>query len=453
MNNPNSISGDDSEPGARIYYGWVIVAVCFLVMTLIAPIQSSFSVFYVAILDDLKWSRADTALALSSWYLAGGIVSPFAGGLVDRYGPRLVMPIGAVVTAGAFIWTSRMTQPWHFYVAFGLLGAIGSQMLNLVPLTTVISNWFARHRGLAIGLISGGLGLGQVGIPAIQYLIEQVGWRNAYIVLGILIMIIPSTLILLFLHRQPADKGLTIDDERGIWRAGRGTVNDGDNSSGDHRTEVVVVDVEWAQTDWTIRRAVRKSRFWLLISAMVLDTVALTTITVQLVAYLTDIGYSAALAASAVGLEGVGNIVGRFVGGAMSDRVGREKTLTLGAIVIVCCVMLLSVIGGLGVPALVYVFALCFGFGHGLTLPAFFSTAADLFQGRHFGSILGVCILGGYSGGALGAWLSGYMFDVTQAYSVNFTVSVVAMTAVAALIWRVRPGRIRYVRSISANVV
>jgi MFS family permease len=148
-------AGDQKpQPQERIYYGWVIVTVCFLVMTLIGPMLASFSIFYVAILEDMKWSRADTALALSFYFIVSGLASPIAGDLVDRFGPRIVMPLGAVTTAGAFLWISQMSAPWHFYGAFGIVGAIGATMLNLVPLTTVVSNWFVRNRGLAIGLVT-----------------------------------------------------------------------------------------------------------------------------------------------------------------------------------------------------------------------------------------------------------------------------------------------------------
>ncbi|HWP44509.1 MAG TPA: MFS transporter, partial [Blastocatellia bacterium] len=205
--------GQMPEHRDRIYYGWVIVLVCFLVMTLIAPMLASFSIFYVAILEDMKWSRADTALALSFYFVVSGMASPVAGDLIDRYGPRVVMPVGALLTAGAFLWISQMSAPWHFYAAFGIVGSLGATMFNIVPMTTVVSNWFVRNRGLAIGLVTGGQGLGQVGIPAIQYLIDTVGWRNAYIVLGAIILVVPSTLILLFLHRRPADRGLSVDDE------------------------------------------------------------------------------------------------------------------------------------------------------------------------------------------------------------------------------------------------
>ncbi|HSE99196.1 MAG TPA: MFS transporter [Blastocatellia bacterium] len=448
---------DDHKPEQqdRIYYGWVIVTVCFLVMTLIGPMLASFSVFYVAILEDMKWSRADTALALSFYFIVSGLASPVAGDLVDRYGPRVVMPLGALITAGAFLWISQMSEPWHFYAAFGIIGSLGATMLNIVPLTTVISNWFVRNRGLAIGLVTGGQGLGQVGIPAIQYLINNIGWRNTYIVLGAIILTIPSTLILLFLHRRPSDRGFSIDDEARPLRfrkpksdafkeQGRTTNEKGEG----RKREIVVVDKEWAETNWTIASAARTGRFWILIAAMILYSVAFIVLNVQIVAYLKDEGYSDTLAASAVGFEGFINIIGRFVGGGLSDRIGREKALTLGIAAVLISILFLALAGLTTNPIFPYLFGAFYGLGNGIALPAFMAATADLFQGKHFGSILGITTLGGYLGGALGAWLSGYLIDVTQAYRLNFLVAAVAMALTIVLIWKVRPGRVRYIKTV-----
>jgi MFS family permease len=428
-------------------------------MTLIAPMLASFSIFYVAIIEDMKWSRADTALALSFYFIVSGLASPVAGDLVDRYGPRVVMPLGALITAGAFLWISQMSAPWHFYGAFGIVGALGATMLNIVPLTTVVSNWFVRNRGLAIGLVTGGQGLGQVGIPAIQYLIDNIGWRNAYMVLGAIILVVPSTFILLFLYRRPADRGLSIDDEARPLRFGKARSQTSEKQSRtakrnrtSRKSEVVVADKEWAERKWTISKAARTARFWTLIAAMILYSVGFIVINVQIVAYFTDEGYSPALAASAVGFEGFINIIGRFVGGGLSDRIGREKALTLGIAAVLVSILFLTLAGWINNPLFPYAFAAFYGLGNGVALPAFMAATADLFQGTHFGSILGITTLGGYLGGALGAWLSGYLVDVSQAYRLNFLVAAVGMSLTAVLIWKVRPGRVRFIRTVDTSL-
>ncbi|MGH9901024.1 MAG: MFS transporter [Pyrinomonadaceae bacterium] len=450
-------------PAARaagpVYYGWVVVAVCFAVMTLISPVVAAFSIFYVAVIRDLGWSRGDTAIAMSIYLVVNGLAAPFAGGLIDRYGPRKVMPVGALVTAGALAWLSQVTALWQLYVAFGVIAAAGCAMLHIVPLTTVVSQWFVRNRGTAIGIVAAGQGVGQVLMPLLQYLIDQFGWRGAYLVLGAVILTVPTTLVLLFLDRRPEDRGLSVEDETGLVRA-RGKVASGDGAEkapagpkaeAARKREVVILDREWAGTAWTVGKAVKTFRFWALTSVMALFAAGFLMISVQLVAYLTEKGYSPVVAASVVSLQGLVNVVGRFAGGTLSDRIGREKTLTLSVSSFIVCLLLLNAAGSSVGPAVIYAFAIFYGMGSGMTLPALMASAADLFQGKHFGSILGVITLGGFSGGAVGAWLGGYFFDLTQAYLVNFLAAGAVMIVSASLMWKARPGRVRFVRIAPAS--
>jgi MFS family permease len=446
-------------PTARpIYYGWLVVAACFFVIAPVVPLIASFSIFQVPILDEFHWSRGSLAIALSIHLVVGGLAAPFAGGLIDRFGPRRVMPIGALLTALGLILMSRSTSLWHFYVAFGLIAAAGTSLLQIVPLTTIVANWFERHRGTAIGIVSAGSGAGQLALlPLIQILIKDIGWRHTYLVYGLAILVIPTTLILMFLHRRPEDRGLSIEDESGRRRrrdeTGTKTETGGEepeqgNRDG-RRSEVVILDKEWAETDWTLGKAARTFRFWMLALMLALFAAGMLLISVQLVAYMGEKGYSPIFIALVLFLQGVLNMVGEFFGGFLCDRIGREKTVTVSLVTFIACIGLLNLAGAVINPAIVYVFLLFYGIGQGMLPPALMISASDLFQGKHFGSILGVIVLVGYFGAAIGAWLSGRLFDLTGAYQVNFLVSGLAMLVSVALIWKVKPGSVRQVRSFT----
>lgn len=444
----------------RIYYGWVVVAASFVVIALISPLIASFPLFYVAVLSDFNWSRGSTAIAMSLHLVLGGLASPFAGGLIDKYGPRQVMPIGALITGGALIWLSLSTAMWEFYIGFGVVAAIGSSLLHIVPLTTVISNWFVRNRGTAIGIVTAGSGAGQlVLLPSLQYLISNLGWRNSYLALGVAILIIPSALIWLFLYSRPSDRGLSSDQEM-VPRRKRKKVDVVVEVEGQEiarktgiirKSEVIILDQEWAEKEWTVGKATRTFRFWALTLVMAMFAAGFFLISVHLVAYLTDKGYSAGLASVVVALQGFINIGGKFFGGFLCDRIGREKTLTLSIAVFVACIVLLNIGGFINSAVIIYAFAVFYGLGYGMALPALMASASDLFQGKHFGAILGMFILGGYFGGALGTWLGGHFFDLTQEYAVNFLVAALVMVISAGLIWKARPGRVRLVRSVAAS--
>ncbi|HXG64599.1 MAG TPA: MFS transporter, partial [Blastocatellia bacterium] len=280
---------------------------------------------------------------------------------------------------------------------------------------------------------------------------NRVGWRGAYLALAVVIVTVPTTLVLLFMHKKPVDKGLSIEDEAPLWRKRAESGSADGEPERNRRREVVVVDRSWAEIEWTVGRSIRTFRFWALTLVMAMFAAGFLMISVQLVAYLTDEGFSPVLAASVVGVQGFINIIGRFSGGWLSDRIGREKTLTLSVVSFVICLMLLKTAGAIANPILAYTFAIFYGMGSGMTLPVLMAAAADLFQGKHFGSILGVVTLGGFTGGALGAWLGGHFFDLTQAYDVNFLAAALVMFVSAALIWKARPSRIRQVRVAVMN--
>jgi len=440
----------------RFYYGWVIVGACFFILTLTSLVATSFPIFYVPVLENFNWSRGSTAIALSIHLILSGISAPFAGELIDRYGPRLIMPIGAIMTGAALILLSRSMALWQVYATFGVLGAIGCSAVHITPLTAVASNWFTRNRGMAISLVVAGPGAGQLLIlPLLQALIQRTGWRNTYLVFGLAVLIIPTALVRLFLYRRPSDKGLTLEEEK---RPQRSALSSGEGSeetavAGGTTTEFVVVDKEWAETDWTIARAIRTQRFWSLLFVLALVASGFFLIGIHLIAFLEDKGYSPQVAAYVMGFQGFINIFGTLLGGMLGDRIGREKTLSLGVLFYICCIVFLNLSGLVVSLPLLVGFVLLYGVGYGMAFPSLMASVADLFQGKHFGSILGVLLLGGYFGAAFGTWLGGFLFDWTHGYRLNFLVAGAVMALAAALIWKAGPRKVRRVMTVTAGGV
>jgi len=444
---------DQARALSRFYYGWIIVATCFLILTLTSLVATSFPIFYVPVLEGFNWSRGSTAIALSIHLILSGIAAPFAGGLIDRYGPRLIMPIGAIMTGAALILLSRSMALWQVYTTFGVLGAIGCSAIHITPLTAVASNWFTRNRGMAISLVVAGPGAGQLFIlPLLQNLIQRTGWRNTYLVFGLAVLIIPTVLVRLFLYRRPSDKGVSLEEETRPQRSALSI--DGSEETkvnGGTTTEFVVVDKHWAETEWTIAKAVRTQRFWMLMLVLALVASGFFLIGIHLIAYLEDKGYSPRTAAYVMGFQGFINIFGTLLGGMLGDRIGREKTLSLGVLFYIGCIVFLNLSGVVVSLYLLVAFVLFYGVGYGMAFPALMASVADLFEGKHFGSILGVLLLGGYFGAAFGSWLGGFLFDWTHAYRLNFFVAGTVMLLAAALIWRAGPRQVRRVMKVPAG--
>jgi MFS family permease len=446
-------SPDQARTFGRFYYGWVIVATCFFILTVTSLVATSFPIFYVRVLEGFNWSRGSTAIALSIHLILSGVAAPFAGELIDRYGPRLIMPIGAIMTGTALILLSRSLALWQVYITFGVLAAIGCAVVHITPMTAVASNWFTRNRGMAISLVVAGPGAGQLLIlPLLQGLIQRTGWRNTYLVFGLAVLIIPTALVRLFLYRRPSDKGLTLEEETRPQRSALNTEQglEGTEVDGRTTTEFVVVDKQWAETDWTIAKAVRTQRFWTLMLVLALVASGLFLIGLHLIAYLEDKGYSPQIAAYVMGFQGFINIFGTLLGGMLGDRLGRERTLSLGVLFYIGCIVFLNLSGLVVSLFLLVGFVLLYGVGWGMAFPALMASAADLFQGKHFGSILGVLLLGGYFGAAFGSWLGGFLFDWTHAYRLNFLVAGTVMLLASALIWKAGPRQVRRVMKVPA---
>jgi MFS family permease len=433
-------------PGGS-YYGWVILAACFVIIAVSSGVISSFPIFYVSVLRQFHWNRGNTAIAMSLHLLVNGGASPFVGVIMDRYGPRLAMPVGALLTAAGLCWLSRANALWQFYVAFGILAAVGSAMLLLVPLIAIVSNWFVRRRGMAIGIVASGIGAGQLLLlPLLQRLIALAGWRTAYLVFAIAILVIPWVLVRQFLFNRPEEVGLSVTDEMGQRQKEQASTSGwlaGVNKVLAPQNEIIVVDTAWARTDWTLRKAAYSLRFWALVMAMIVFAIGFYLVTVQLFAYLLDRGYNPAFAASLMGLLGCFNIAGKFGGGLLCDRIGREMSFSLAMALLIGSIVFLHYgrVAILGIA-----FALLFGVGYGMAIPSLMASATDLFQGKHFGAIFGFNILGAAIGGALGSWLGGYLFDLTRAYGISFMLASIGMLVAALLLWKARPSAVRLLR-------
>lgn len=436
----------------RFFYGWVIVGVTGLTLALVYGARYAFAVFYVAILDEFGWSRAATASIFSVNIICYGVTAPLFGTIMDRFGPRRLLPLGVALLSLATIISSAASQLWHFYILFGVLVGLGTSAAGYVPHSAILSNWFWRYRATAFGISMAGSGAAFLVATLAAFLVAQFGWRQAYIILGVSIgaILIPLTAILQRL--RPQDKGLLPDGmpALGARQADSGQVNQAIFGSVADPPSVsvhdpLVVDHVWASTAWTLGRALRTWQLWTLAAAaFLLWGIGLNLILAHQVAYAVGVGYSELLAASIFGLYGVAQIFGALFG-FLSDRLGREVTYTLGAAAAFLALMALILAADTSRWALLYVYVVLLGPAIGILGPTVTAAIADLFQGPNFGSINGFVTAGFGVGGSLGPWLGGYIYDTTGSYQLAFTISAAAFAGACLLIWVVAPRRIRRV--------
>jgi sugar phosphate permease len=411
-----------------IFYGWVVLAVAFVTLVLGYAIRNTFSVFYPTIVEEFGWGRGNTALMFSISIIVYGVMAPVAGSLVDRFGPRLVLPIGAFIVGGGVALCSLAARPWHFYLFYGVLVAAGLSLIGWTPCTAIISNWFFKKRGLAFGILAAGFGGSLVFASVAQFLISTFGWRAAYVIIGLSSTAIVAPLGALVVVGSPGDKGLLPDGGQAPPLHEGQTV---DSPKTSERPEVT-----WL-TAWTLGRAMKTYHFWLLflIAFCFLGLVETIAIAHQ-VFFFRDVGYTPMAAANIYSVFGVTFVLGTLCS-FISDRFGREKVFIPSCFLGVLAVCLLFLIKDASQPWMAFLFAVFLGLGIGVGGPVFFTIVADLFQGKHFGSIQGTVVLGFSLGGALAPWLAGFIHDRTGSYVPTFFLLIGSFLVCILLMWLV----------------
>jgi MFS family permease len=412
------------------FYGWVLVGVSFVTMAVGVNARTAFSLLFPPILDEFGWDRGTTAGAFSFGFAVSALVTPAVGRLMDRRGPLLVIEIGVVAMAAGLLLATMIEQPWQLYLTLGALVGGGVNCLAYTGQALYLTRWFVRRRGLALSIAFSGVGIGAVTIlPWLQSLIATAGWRTACWALGILVLALLLPLNLL-LRRRPEDLGLQPDG--GITGV-----------AAQRRSNVV--DRAWAAVDWTLARAVRTARFWWLAVAYFGGLFTWYLVQVHQTKYLIEIGFPSAEAAWALGLVSLVAVPGQIALGHLSDRIGREWVWTIGNCGFVLCCLVLILLRNRPSPALLWVMVVAQGtFGYSLT-SVLGAIPAEIFEGRHYGTIFGTVMLSAILGGALGPWVAGALHDASGSYSPAFWIAALCSLVSAAAIWFAAPGKVRAV--------
>ena len=426
------------KPKTPFHFGLIIVGFSFITLGLVYGVQYSFSVFFVALLKEFGWSRSITAGAFSLCIIIHGIIGPFVGGMADRSGPKKVFLYGSL-SLGIGLALCSLTQTWWgFYIFFGIITAIGMGSTGWVPSVIMIQRGFKEKVGLAVGIISSGIGIGiLVYVPLIQYLIIQFGWRMAYRIMAISIPVIIISMAITCLKR-PLQAPSSYQTEMKV----------------SHRItkDPLIVDEAWTSTPWTLQQAIATRQFWLLGTSFLLGNLITQSIFTHQVAFFVDRGLNPLFASYIVGIVGVVSVGGKILWGALSDRIGREITYAMGITCYIFGVMTLVVLNASPSSTLSYLFAFFFGMGYSVTAALPPLMTADLFGGYAFGGIFGSIMVFTGVGGAFGAWFAGFIYDVAGSYLPVFVILIIFALFSSLSIWSAAPRKIRRVPGKAKSV-
>ncbi len=420
-------AGDRRQGGARpawlprLYYGWVmLLALGWTQITSWGILYYAFSVFVTPMADDLGWSRAAITGAFSVALLCSGLTALLVGRWVDQHGPRLVMSAGSCLAALLLMAWSRVDQLLLFYLIWAGIGATTAAVFY-EPAFAAVATWFVRYRSRALTILTflGGLA-SVIYIPLAAWLVRDYGWRTAIVVLAMLLAVLTIPPHLLLLRRRPSDLGLLPDGEVPVAEA-----------EAERPVEVSV----------SAREAIRSRSFRWLATAFCLAFLVNVAVTVHLIPYLLEAGFSAGFAASAAGLVGLMAMPGRLIFTPLGGRIPRRYiTVMIFAVQAVALVALVTIPTRLGVG----IFVALFGVGFGAITPARAAFVAELYGPQHYGSISGVLALLVTLARALGPVTAGLLYGVWSGYvPVLWACAGVALAAAAAAYLIEPPARSR----------
>jgi MFS family permease len=395
----------------RFFYGYVILGLCFANMVAMRGVNGAFGVYYLAILDAFNWSRSEGASIASVNFVVYAIAAPVVGLAFDRFGPRVLMPIGALLVGSGLVLSSFANSLWGFYFSYGLVTAVGQGALSFVGHNALISFWFVRKRATAIGIASMGQGLGAlVMVPMTQLLIDHIGWRWTFVVTGCLLLFVLVPANAFLQRRHPSDVGQFPDGETAPSASGSIT----HASHGRQRAR-----------DWRLSEALTSFPFWCVTAGHLALGTALFMINTHAIAHFVSVGIDKLTASFYFGLIGFIRIGATVVWGSLSDRLGRDKAYGVATAVtalgVVCLIAMTS-----GAPLwLTYLAVALYGIGHSAGNPTYGAVIGDIFSGRKIGVIFGFLEISFGFGSAFGSWFGGYLFDVTGSYAWPFAVCLV----------------------------
>ncbi len=382
-------------PGAgakpRIFYGWVVVWAAFVGLATIFGTSYAFAAFFRSFADEFAAQRADVSLVFGLSGLLYFTLGVAGGALSDRFGPRITTSAGMAIIVAALLWASFASSLSIVYLAFGAGVGVGIALVY-TPTMGAVQPWFVRHRGLASGISSAGIGAGTLVIPLlVTAWIDAWGWRVAMRGLAgaVAVLGIASALCL---EKNPAGRGLGPDGDPPLQGVGGG---------------------HSALAGMTLREAVRSSSFgWLYLSTVLAAPVMFTPFA-HLSAHARDMSIAEGLAVGLVGLIGIGSLVGRFAIGWLADRIGRLRALVLMIALMGASYLLWWLAPGY---ALLAGFAVCFGLCYGGIVSLLPPICMDLFGGRSLSAVIGVLYSGAAFGNLLGPVIAGAVFDRTGSY-------------------------------------
>ena len=400
----------------KYYYGYNILAAGFIMQGICYGAMFTYGVFFKEFQTEFGWSRAMISGASLLAFFIGGAFGIPAGRLNDKIGPKALSVVVSILFGLGYLLLSRLQTPWQLYLIYGLPVALGFGAFDVITLSTV-SRWFVRSRGMMSGVVKVGTGSGQVLMPLFAAaLIAAYGWRSAYIILGVVIIVLLVAASQVMRH-NPREIGLLPDNDP---------------------YEPSTLGSDSSDPGMPLKEIFRTKQFWAINLAEFCSFFCLLTIVVHIVPHAMDLGLAPGTAAGVISAIGGMSIVGRFVLGSAYDRIGGKRSLMICFIILFCSFIWLQVAGS---AWMLFLFAVVYGFAHGGLFTVVSPFVAELFGTGSHGVLFGIVLFSGNFAGAISPILAGRIFDVMGSYRIIFLMLIVVAATGFVLVSLLRPLR------------
>jgi MFS family permease len=426
---PLAFSGDViTRVFARIgvHYGWVVVSVTFFAALVAAGAAGSVGVMLVPLQLEYGWTSAEISSALGLRFALLGLVAPFAAALFNRFGLRPVMIISFVLISSGMGLSVFMREMWHLVLLWGVLVGVGAGLTAVVLSAVVATRWFEKRRGLVVGLLTASTATGQlIVLPALAWIVEQHGWRNAILLMCILYGV-AVTLILVFIRNKPADVGLKPFGAAANAEPAPAPPPPAGNL--------------FLAPFGALAIAVRKPIFWILAGTFFICGASTNgLVQMHLVPMCGDFGIAATSAAGLLALMGVFDFFGTVASGWLSDRFN-SRTLLFWYYGLRGLSLLYLPLSGFE-PVALAVFAVFYGLDWIATVPPTVKLTADAFGPARAPMVFGWIFAAHQMGAGFAAFGAGVIRTELGSYMLAFQLAGILciIAALALVIRRPRP--------------
>jgi len=398
-----------------IYYGWYILAACFLLLFFQAGARFAFGIMFKPMITELGWDRGSVSSVFFLNMTCFALTLSIAGKLYDRWGPKWVILTSTLFLSVGYACISLIERLWEFHIFYGILAAIGMGGASVPLIAALMSKWFEKKRGLVISLALSGNCIGQfVLVPFFSNLVLEFGWRSVCIVIGLLIFVVNTVLTLFVIKAEPHDPG-----RESCIRKNRA----------EFRKNLAAGVTTAGTTDLNLRAAMKTSSFWLYLIVMFVCGSGDFLITTHLVPMVTDFDISPAIAANMLAWFGLMSMGGILIAGPVSDATGSKIPIALTFVLRLLLFLLILAYQNL---ITFYIFAVTFGFTFLITAPLTTTLVGRLFGFSHIGLISGFITMIHHLGGGFWAYVGGLSYDQSGSYQWSFMASAV-MAGIAVI--------------------